>query len=258
MFLNSQNTFTVPGYILACAMAVAIWLMIYRLPFGDPSRRRRIALRLADWSRLRSDVAFAIFGTTLYLILGLSVLLVLMIFAHLRVATLISAPSLVAFPALLLAIAGTSSLNVLAISVLYRVKPQINIPEEISQIQWISSILALPQHFRWIIPAAAALVEELVFRGAIFMGLGAVGSGFWLAWMISTILFTLGQIVLVSTPVQGFVMGISSITLGTFGSLLIAATGSIIPAIVLHMSFAGFYTNMSAASASGATRMPKG
>jgi Type II CAAX prenyl endopeptidase Rce1-like len=256
--LTSHGSFTMLGYAIACVVAVAIWLLIYRLPFGDPSRRRRIALWLADRSGLHPDMAYAIFGTVLYLVLGLFILFVLMTFAHLSVSALVVAPSLAAFPAVLLAAGGTSSLNILAISFLYRARPKTNIPEEISQIQWISSILALPPHFRWIIPAAAALVEELVFRGAVFMGLGALGSGFWLAWLVSTLLFTLGQIVLVSTPIQGFVMGISSITLGTFGSLLIVVTGSITPAVILHMSFAGFYTNMSSASAAGTPRIPKG
>jgi len=248
-----------PGvYALICGAAIAIWLATYRLPFDDPARRRRIALRLAGWSGVRADVARAIFGTVLYLGLGSLVLLVLLYFAPLPAAVLVSLPPLVAVPCLLLAMLGCSSLNVLFISFLYRANPRTDVPREISQIQWIASILALPRHFRWIIPAAAALVEELVFRGAVFIGLLTLGSNFWVAWLVSTFLFTLGQVVLVSTSTQGFVMGSSSIALGTFGSLLIAATGSLIPAIILHMSFAGFYTNMSAASNTSGARMPPG
>ena|SRR5215469_13325755 len=245
-------------YAVICGATIAVWLAIYRLPFGDPARRRRIALWLAGWSGLRAEVAFAIFGTVVYLGLGCAVLLILLAFAHLPITALVSRPPLVAMPCLLLAMVGCSSLNVLLISFLYKASPRVDVPGEIQRIQWIASILALPRHFRWIIPATAALVEELVFRGAVFIGLMTLGSDFWLAWLASTLLFTVGQIVLVSTSTQVFVMGSSSVALGTFGSMLIAATGSLVPAIILHMSFAGFYTNMSAASATSAARIPLG
>jgi membrane protease YdiL (CAAX protease family) len=241
------------GYALSCAAAVSIWIALYRLPFNDPGRRRRVALWLADRTGFHPDGAFAVFATALYLGLGIVVLLVMFPFSNLAVGDLLARPDGTTCAALLLAIAGTSSLNILCISMLYRARPRSDVPGEIARIQWISSILTLPRRFRWIIPAAAALVEELVFRGLIFGGMLSLGSSFLVASVISTGVFVIGQIVLVSTPVQAFVMGTSSAVLGTIGTLLIAGTGSIIPALILHMSFAGFYTNMSAGNRRAST-----
>lgn len=238
-----------PIYALWCCVAVASWLALYRLPFADASRRRRTALWLADRSGGHPDAAFAVFATALYLGLGLAVLFALAVSAHLSaqqfIGTLMPSDAL----SLLLALFGTSSLNILCVSLLYRARPTVDVPGEIARIRWIASILTLPGPARWAVPAAAAVVEELVFRGAVFLGLGASGAGFALACAVSTAIFAIGQIVLVSTPVQAYVMGTSSLTLGLVGCLLVAGTGSILPAVVLHASFAGFYTTVGTGSA---------
>jgi hypothetical protein len=239
-------------YGLWSAGAIAAWLAVYRLPFGDAARRRRVALWLADRTGGHPDAAFAVFATVLYLGLGVAVLISLLTLAGLTPADLVGSPRASAVLYLLLALCGTSSLNILSVSVLYRLRPSVDVPGEIAAIRWISSILSLPRQFRWIIPALAAVVEELVFRGAVFLGLGSTGAGFAVACAISTTLFVVGQVVLVSTPVQGYVMGASSLTLGVIGCLLTSATGGILPAVVLHASFAGFYTTMGVAS--GRTR----
>jgi hypothetical protein len=225
---------------------MTLWIAVYRLPFGDASRRRRVALWLADRTRLAPDPAFAVFATVLYVGLGLVVTTVLFPMTGLSVSDLVGAASLGSVAALLLAVLGTSSLNSLCISVLYRAVPDVDVPGEIARIQWVSSILTLPRRARWIIPAVAAAVEELVFRGVVFGGLVSAGAALWFASAVSTLLFALGQVVLVSTRIQAVVMGTSSIILGTVGTLLVAGTGSLIPALILHMSFAGFYTNLSA------------
>lgn len=237
-------------YALWCCVAVAAWLALYRLPFGDAARRRRMALWLADRSGGRPDAAFAVFATVLYLGLGLAVLFALAAAAHLPVHRFIGTLTASDALYLLLALFGTSSLNILCVSLLYRARPTVDVPGEIARIRWIASILALPAAARWVVPATAAVVEELVFRGAVFLGLGACGAAFPLACALSTAIFALGQIVLVSTAVQAYVMGTSSLTLGIVGCLLTAAAGSILPAVVLHASFAGFYTTVSTGTAS--------
>jgi len=239
--------------IVVSAVAIGGWLALYRLPLGATWRRRRVALWLADRVQLGADAAFALLGTAIYVGLGVLVFFAIMRAGGLTVASLIGRPSGLAVATGALAIAGTSSLNTLWISALYRVRPDVDIPGEITRIQWIWSIMSLPKRARWIIPATAALVEECVFRGALFNGLGARGASFLLAMGLSTAVFAVGQIVLVSTWTQAFVMGVSSCTLGLVGSLVVAATGSIVPALVLHTTFAGFYTGMGTTSSSTST-----
>ena len=102
-----------------------------------------------------------------------------------------------------------------------------------------------PSRVRRIIPALGAFAEELVFRGGVFMGLCRARSPFIKAALVSSLLLCLGQVVLVPTPVQLYIMASASLTCGMVGCLLVAATGSLIPVLILHTSFATYCTNMS-------------
>ncbi|MER6444008.1 CPBP family glutamic-type intramembrane protease [Streptomyces venezuelae] len=243
---------SVPAFSVLATAVVAVWLALYRLPFNDPARRRRTALWLAGRTGLRPEAAFAVFGTVVYLVLGALALAVLLVPVPLAFHQVFDLPGPGAAPALLLAVLGTSSATILCVSLLYRADPRADVPGEIARIQWIASILALPRACRWIVPAAAALFEEVLFRGVILLGLGALGSGPVFALAFSTCLFATGQIALVSTRTQAYVLGASGLVLGTVGGLLTAATGGVLPALVLHMSFAGFYTNLGASPTPGA------
>ncbi|MER8186878.1 CPBP family glutamic-type intramembrane protease [Kitasatospora sp. NPDC094015] len=245
-----------PAFAALATAVVAGWLALYRLPFDDPARRRRTALWLAGRTGLRPETAFAVFGTAVYLVLGTAALAALLAATPLALRPLFAAPSPGMLLALLLAVFGTSSANILCVSLLYRADPRVDVPGEIARIQWIASILALPRQARWIVPALAALFEEVLFRGVVLLGLGALGAGPLAALLFSSCLFAAGQVALVSTRVQAYVLGTSSLTLGVVGGLLTTATGVLLPALVLHMSFAGFYTNLSAASAPGARTAP--
>lgn len=247
---------SVPAFTALTTAVVAAWLALYRLPFNDPARRRRTALWLAGRTGLRPEAAFAVFGTLVYLLLGALALAVLLASTPLALHRLFALPAPGAAAALALAVLGTSSATVLCVSLLYRADPRADVPGEIARIQWIASILALPRHFRWIVPAAAALFEEVLFRGAVLLGLGTLGSGPGFALAFSTCLFAAGQVALVSTRTQAYVLGTSSLVLGTVGGLLTTATGGLLPALVLHMSFAGFYTHLSASPAPGARTAP--
>ncbi|MCX4808570.1 type II CAAX prenyl endopeptidase Rce1 family protein [Streptomyces sp. NPDC058682] len=247
---------SVPAFTVLTTAVVFVWLALYRLPFNDPARRRRTALWLAGRTGLHPDAAFAVFGTVVYLVLGALALAVLLAPTPLAFHQVFGLPEPGTALALLLAVLGTSSATVFCVSLLYRVDPRADVPGEIARIQWIASILTLPRPYRWIVPAAAALFEEVLFRGVILLGLGALGSGPAFALAFSTCLFAAGQIALVSTRTQAYVLGASSLILGAVGGLLTAATGGVLPALVLHMSFAGFYTNLGASPIPGARTAP--
>lgn len=192
----------------------------------------------------------------MYLVLGALALAALLASTPLAPGRLFTVPGPGAALALLLAVLGTSSSTILCVSLLYRLRPRTDVPGEIARIQWIASVLALPRHYRWTVPAAAALFEEVLFRGVVLLGLGALGSGPAFALAFSTCLFAAGQVALVSTRTQAYVLGTSSLVLGAVGGLLTLATGGVLPALVLHMSFAGFYTNLSASPTRAARTTP--
>jgi Type II CAAX prenyl endopeptidase Rce1-like len=231
--------------LIATSLVLA-WIAVFRIPFRSPARRHLIGMWLSERTGLRADAAFAVFATMLYLGLGLAVLLVLSVCAPVPWRSYAGIHSAAAIPLTLLAMAGSSSLSALCMSVIYRVNPDADVPLEMASIQWIKSILALPRAVRWLVPALAAMVEELIFRGAVFLGMGASGASLVQATAVSTVLFAAGQVLVVHTRTQAVVMAAASCTLGVVGSLLVASTGSIIPALAVHMSFAGFYTNMTA------------
>lgn len=63
------------------------------------------------------------------------------------------------------------------------------------------------------------------------------------ALIIVTLLFLYGQVILTETKIQALVLTIASIVISVVGGLLFVYCKSIIPPIVMHASFAGFYSN---------------
>jgi membrane protease YdiL (CAAX protease family) len=143
---------------------------------------------------------------------------------------------------------GASTASVVAIAWLYRVRPTVDVPGEVGNILWIRYCLALGSPWKWVVPALAAIVEECVFRGVLFAGMVERGAPLGVAVILSTTAFLVGQIVLTGSRIQVYVLAFSSLAIGLLGSLLTSATEALVPAVVLHASFAGYYTGMGAAA----------
>ncbi|HRC86432.1 MAG TPA: CPBP family glutamic-type intramembrane protease, partial [Thermoanaerobaculia bacterium] len=112
----------------------------------------------------------------------------------------------------------------------------------VEEIPWMKGMAELP---RWAVPllaALAAVVEELFFRGVV-LGLLLMRFGLApaLAIAISALLFLLGQLIQVRTAFQALVVGSGSVAIGLVGGLLVAATGSVVLAVVAHASFVVFF-----------------
>ena len=89
------------------------------------------------------------------------------------------------------------------------------------------------------------MVEEIFFRGIVYSAIKGAGGNLWLAFAMATALFTIGQVVITDNRVAAIVIGFSSIIISVFGTLLIIVYSNIIPALIVHMSFAGFYSSAS-------------
>ena len=225
----------------AQAVAVtAIWLAAYRLPFSSTRTRQRVRLRLSSLTGVPSKYVFPVLGTVIYLVLGVAAAYVLG-----GPLTLLRWDfSLAAGALTVLAAAGASALTAFAMSVLYAANPRTDIPSAVTGVRWVQEILALPGPWRWIVPAASAAVEEFFFRGVVLMGLLALGAPAWAAIVIAGVLFIVGQLVLTETRAQAVVLGLSSVTISLIGGLLTVVEGSVLPAILIHASFAAYYTNV--------------
>lgn len=112
-------------------------------------------------------------------------------------------------------------------------------------VNWIAGIGKIPGKWAMLIPCISACCEETFFRGALLKALITSGADFFTASVIVTVLFVVGQLVLVKRKVQGYVLGFSSAGISLVSCLLIGLTGHIAPSYIIHASFAGFYSGSS-------------
>lgn len=118
-----------------------------------------------------------------------------------------------------------------------------NWSREIGSISWIASIRKRNKMVAPLVPLLAAFVEELFFRGVIFLilytrfpQLGLLG-----ATAISTALFTAEQMLFTENPRQGLSMLLAPAGMSVVACLATAYTGSLLPALLAHETFLLFY-----------------
>ena len=231
----------------AAAGVTALWLAAYRLPFANPRVRQRVRLSVSSWTGVQPRYVFTILGTIIYLLLGAAAAVALIWLGELdplaMLAWRISGPGMALT---LLAGIGASALTAFAMSVLHSFPAGVRAAESIAQVRWVSEILVLPHRWRWPIPAVSAALEEFFFRGVLLFGLLACGAPVWVAIVLPAVIFTAGQMALTESRVQAAVLGISSVVLSAICGLLTIVESSVVPAILIHASFAGYYTNLSA------------
>ena len=61
--------------------------------------------------------------------------------------------------------------------------------------------------------------------------------------VVSGALFVTGQTVLTARPLAGLVLASASTVLSVVGGLLTVVQGSVVPALIVHASFAAYYTS---------------
>jgi membrane protease YdiL (CAAX protease family) len=226
-----------------CVAAVALWTAVFRLPFQDPRRRARLALWLGSRANADPQRAFAVFATLAYLGLAAGVLAWLALRYRIDLVALLAvrAPGETAALAVL-GVAGSVAVIGQGVGIAYRLRPGLDVPGAVRTLQWLAGSAALPGPARIAVPVAGACAEELVFRGAVFGALDAAGGAPLVALAGSAALFAAQQAALTSTRVQAAVLVGSALVIGAMGGLLLLATGSLLPALVVHVSFAAFYS----------------
>lgn len=227
--------------------AVVAWLALYRLPLSRPRTRQRFRLAVSSISGLPARYVFPVVGTLIYLALGVAAIAAVTWWGEVPLADAlawdidakgVAATALVAI--------GSGSLTAFAMSLLYAARPGVDVPGAVAGVGWIREIMMLPPRWRWLVPMTSAGVEELFFRGVFMVGLLAHGAPVWVAIALSGLVFTLGQVLLTERPLAALVLGVSSVVLSVLCGLLVVVTGSVLPAIIVHSSFAGLYTNLPA------------
>jgi hypothetical protein len=242
----------------AAILITAAWLAAYRLPFANPRTRQRVRLRISSLTGIPPRYVFSILGTFIYLALGVAALLALARLGELNPLNLLAWKISGEGAALtLLAGIGASALTAFAMTVLHSLPGRADVPATVSDVRWIQEIVALPGPWRTLIPGISGALEEFYFRGVMLFGLFATGLPVWAALVLTGLVFTAGQVALTESRMQATVLAISSIVLSVVCGLLTVVEGSVLPAILIHASFAGYYTNMSVRRAAVVANPPR-
>jgi len=193
-----------------------------------------------------ASYSFSIFATVLYCLLPSISSVVVAAVANLEILSLF--PVQVDLEFLIVTLLGIiAAMSLVSVFVLITLKlfPQLDIPGEMARIKWIEGIMQTPPQIAWFLPILSASFEEVFFRGVLLAGLLNNGTGTFLAIAVVTMAFILNQVLLADTRTQRMVLGYSSLAISLVGSIVFLATGSIIPSLIMHASFAGFYTSNS-------------
>lgn len=231
-------------FALATAGAV-LWLAVYRLPLAQPRRRQRFRLAVSSVTGIAPRYVFPVVGTLIYLLAGAAAVVAVVGWGGVPIGeTLAWQVGARDLAATVLVAVGAATITAFAMSLVYAVRPGVDVPGAVAGVGWIREVMALPVRWRWTVPMASAGVEELYFRGVVLAGLLAHGAAGWPAVALSGAVFVLGQVVLTEQRLAALVLGVSSVVLSVLCGVLVVVTGSVVPAVLVHASFAGFYTNL--------------
>lgn len=193
---------------------------------------------------LSPTYSYSLFAAVLYCILPLISSIILSIVAEVPFLGLFSFQfSLQSFLITVLSIAAAMSLVSVFIVISLKLSPRLDIAGEMARIKWIEGIFQTPPKIAWLLPLFSASFEEIFFRGVLLQGLVGNGMSIALSVGVVTFAFILNQVLLTDTWIQGIVLGYSSLAISVVGSIAYLASGSLIPSMIMHASFAGFYTN---------------
>lgn len=236
--LIATGWFLVVATLVAIAWGRALWY------FDERSEAlRRAVFFVLRFTARRAEEVRSLLLSLIYYTLGVLSFLLLMVVYRLPIA-----PTFACSPAILglalVGLVGEMSLVTLLIDLACRVSGQ-GRPEQFAEIQeipWMKSVGKLPVASRLMVTALGGAVEETLFRGAILrVLLDALHLTPALAILLSGGLFCLEQLVLVRTRFQALIILCACISISLVGGMLVVATGSVLPGLLSHASFAVFF-----------------
>ena len=150
------------------------------------------------------------------------------------------------FPVILVTFVAESSLTGLMMQLSLLAKPTIDIFSELTSILWVRYTLMMPGAMRVISPLCAATVEEIFFRGAVFLILinRFHQAGAYWSIFICTVLFVVQQVLQTDTFGQGLIFLVGSTSISVVGCISILYTGSFLPALLCHAAYAFVYLQL--------------
>jgi hypothetical protein len=232
------------GAFLAGATVVSvIWGLSLWYFYERSQLLRHWIFFVMGFTRRRSEEVRAVLLSAVYYVIGLLASLLFVGAFGLSPVAMFSF-SATHLPLAILGIVGEISLSNLLVDFGCKVTGQ-GKPEkfaELKEIPWMKGLRDLPPKAVVVGAALGAMVEELFFRGVLVLILTQkLLVAPWLAVMIAGALFVLEQLVQLRTAFQAMVIGSSCVAISLVGGLLVVATGSVVPAVLCHVSFVVFF-----------------
>ncbi|GKX32010.1 hypothetical protein SH1V18_44900 [Vallitalea longa] len=230
--------------LLTGFICLFLWIFIFKQSYSNTYIKNRISLIISSVFGISPSYSYSVFATFLYCILPTISCFVVAGIADIRISDLFSLNDIpISTVIIMLGIVASMSLISMFVMIAMKIVPKIDIVGEMSSVVWIKGVFQVPKKIAWLLPFLSASFEELFFRGVLLKSLISNGMNIILAISVVTLAFVLNQVLLTNTITQALVLGFSSIFISVIGSILFLASGSIIPSMIVHASFAGFYVN---------------
>jgi hypothetical protein len=151
-----------------------------------------------------------------------------------------------------LAFIAQNSLTGLMMQLWLVTRPRSDVFSDLTSVLWVRYTLMMPRAMRMMAPLCAAVIEEVFFRGAVFLILikHFPETGAYWPIFVCTALFGLQQVLQTDTVGQRVIFLVGSTSISVVGCLAFLYTGSFLPTLVCHAAYAVVYLQLG-------TSMPK-
>ncbi len=230
-------------FLLVATLASIVWGRTNRI--GYSRFITSIVRFLMAYSKMNADVMRMYVVWCIYLLVGLVAAVALLLTYSVKLLPYLNMDPAY-FAIIPLTFIAQNSLTGLLIALLLVTRPTLNLFSELTRIPWVSYTMLLPASMRVISPMAAAVVEEVFFRGAVFLVLinRFPETGAYFAILACTALFVVQQVLQTDTLGQGLILLVGSASLSIVGCVAMLYTGSFVPALICHPAYAFLYLKL--------------
>jgi membrane protease YdiL (CAAX protease family) len=217
------------------------WGRVTRLSAAS-SRTTALVHLLMRFSRRNTELIRAYLIWAAYLVTGLIGSVIYLVIFRVNIL-LFFRFELGFFAYVVLGIIAQTALASLILLIVGAVNPRLNWYAMVMSTPWVRVFPLLPRGVRVAYPLSGAFVEELFFRGAIFLILVQrfPWVNVWAAILISTLLFVVQQSLNTSSHWQSFMMSVGAVAISVVGCLLFLLTDSFLLPLLCHGLYVIFY-----------------
>ena len=234
------------GFLIIVTAISVFWGRINRIGYSKPITS--IVRSVMNYSRMNSEMIRAYLVWSIYLLVGVIAAVALLLAYRVSLVHWLALERryLGVVP---LAFIAQNSLTGLMMTLVMAARPTMNISSEITSVPWIKYTLTMPAPVVVLSPLCAAVVEEVFFRGAVFLILVQQfpETGVYVPILVCSVLFAVQQVLQTDTLGQGLILAIGSISISVVGCIVTLYTGSFLPTLLCHAAYAVFFLHLGTA-----------